>query len=59
MIGADLNRMVGSFEVVAPVLKAFDNGEHFPIVDIVVAFCRDALPRPEGDRMQDSIDVWL
>ena len=48
-----------SFEVMAPVLEALDNGEHFPVVDIVIAFCWNTLPRPECDWVQDSIGVGL
>ena len=51
MIGANSDRILRSFEVVTPVLEAFDNGEHFSIVDIVIASRRDALSGPKGNRM--------
>ena len=54
-----MDRMEGSFKIVAPVLEAFDNGEHFTIVDIVIAFCGKTLPRPERDGMEDAVGVRL
>ena len=51
VIGANVDRMQGSFKVVAPVFEAFYNGEHFAIVDVVIAFRRDALPGPKCDRV--------
>ena len=37
MIEANVNRVFGSFEVVTPSFEAFDNGEHFTVMDIIVA----------------------
>ena len=51
VIGANVDRILRSFEVVTSVLEAFDNGEHFSIMDIIVAFCRDALSGPKGNRI--------
>ena len=54
-----MDRMQGSFEIVAPMFEAFDNGEHFAVVDIVIAFCGNTLPRPEGDGMEDAVGIRL
>ena len=43
----------------APVFEAFDNGEHFAVVDVIIAFCRNALPRPELDGVEDAVGVGL
>ena len=51
VIGANADRILRSFEIVSPVLEAFDNGEHFAVVDVIVAFRRDALSGPKGNRM--------
>jgi hypothetical protein len=42
VVGKDLEGMSGSFKVVAPVLHTLDDGKHFPVGNIVVAFCREA-----------------
>ena len=38
MIGEKGDRMGGSLEVVAPMVKGVDNGEQLPIINIIVAF---------------------
>ena len=43
----------------APVFEAFDNGEHFAVVDVIIAFCGNTLPRPERDGMEDAVGVRL
>jgi hypothetical protein len=47
--------MSGAFEVVSPMSHAFNNGEHFAIVDIVVAFGRKAFSRVKGYRVPSVI----
>jgi hypothetical protein len=51
VIREDLNRVASPFEVVPPVPHAFDDGEHFPVGDIVVAFCRGAFAGEVGNRV--------
>ena len=46
-------------KIVAPVFEAFDNGEHFAVVDVIIAFCGDTLPRPEGDRVENADCIRL
>ena len=51
VIRANSDRILRSFEVVTPVLEAFDNGEHFSVMDIVIAFLRNALSEPKCNRI--------
>ena len=46
--------MFSSFQVMTPMLHRLNYGEHFTIVDIVVALCRRALARPISDRVQTA-----
>ena len=39
MVGKDLYRKRGSVEVVSSGLQSADNGEEFPVIDVVVSFC--------------------
>jgi hypothetical protein len=38
VVGDDLERLGKSFQEVPPVLEGLDDGEHLPVVDLVVAF---------------------
>ena len=51
VIGEDLDWVAGSFKVMAPMSHRFDNGEKFPVVDVVIALCRGALTRIKGYRV--------
>ena len=51
VIGANVDGILKSLEIVSPVLEAFDNSKHFSIIDIIVAFCRDTLSGPKCNRM--------
>ena len=51
MIGVNVDRILRSFEIVMPVLEAFNNGKHFAVMDIIIAFRRDTLSGPKGDRI--------
>ena len=51
VIGANTERVFGSFKIVTPVVEVFDNGEHFMIMDIVIAFHRDTLSGLKCDEM--------
>ena len=56
VIGTNVDRMFGTFKIMTPVLEAFDNGEHFAIVDIIVAFRRGTLPGDQPElRMVPSL----
>ena len=59
MIGTDVDGMFGTFEIVTPVFEAFDNGEHFTIMDIVIAFCGDTLSGPKCDGVWNTISIRL
>ena len=50
VIGANSDKILRSFEIVSLVLEAFDNGKHFMIMDIIVAFHRDALLGPKCNK---------
>ena len=41
------------------MFEAFDNCEHFAVVDVIVTFGGNALPGPEGDGVQDTVSVGL
>ena len=41
VICEDLDGEWGSVEVVPPGFQGTDNGKEFPVVDVVVSFCRD------------------
>ena len=43
LIRGNVDRMHRSFEVVTPMFEAFDNGEHFVVTDIMIAFRGNAL----------------
>jgi len=38
MIGEDLDGMARTFKVVAPVFHGSENGEHFTVMDVIIAF---------------------
>jgi hypothetical protein len=40
MIGEDHDSVFGAFTVVAPVTESNNNGKHFAVVNVVVAFSR-------------------
>ncbi|KAG6894049.1 hypothetical protein C0992_007693, partial [Termitomyces sp. T32_za158] len=49
VVRVDLDMMPGSFEVGAPLLKGFNNGEELLVVDVIVEFCTDHRPGVEGN----------
>ena len=53
VIGEYLDRMPGSFEVMAPMFYRFDDGEHFAVMNVIVEFGRDTFSRIECDRVPD------
>ena len=40
VVGEDLDREGGSMEVVAPGFQGADDGKEFPVVNVIVSFCR-------------------
>ena len=55
MVRKYLDGELGAFEIVAPVLHGFDNGQHFSIMNVIVAFGRKTFPRPKCHRVKDAI----
>jgi len=55
VIGSYPDRMLRSFKIVTPMLHGFDNGEHFAVVSVVVAFGGSTFARPEGHRVQTTV----
>ena len=51
----DGDGMFGAFAVVTPMTESENNGKHFAIVNVVVAFSRIGLARPESDGMELTI----
>ena len=41
VISEDLNGKGGAMEIVSPGLQSMDDCKEFPVVDVVVPFCRD------------------
>ena len=51
--------MFGSHEVMMPFLQGLDDSKEFPIVDIVISFCRGEGGRMIGTGMEISIGILL
>ena len=47
--------MSGSFQVVPPVSHTVDDGEHFPVGNVVVALCGGAFAGEEGDGVPGGV----
>ena len=59
MVSKEGDRVVGSLEVVAPVVKSVNYGEQFPIVDIIVTFSGGEGLGKIGARVKVTIIISL
>ena len=59
MIGEDLNGEGGSVEVVSLGFQGMDDGKEFPVIDVIVSFCRDEQLREVGIGMPVTVQVGL
>ena len=59
VVGDDFEGLGKSFEEVAPVFEGFDDGEHFSVVDLVVAFGGLHGGGAESDWMPKTIFLLL
>ena len=53
------HQMFGSSEIMMPFLQGLDDREEFPIIDVIISFCRGEGGRMTGTRMEVSIGVLL
>ena len=51
--------MTGALEVMTPVIQGMDDGEQFPIVDIVILFCRGKCLRKVHTGVEVSVVILL
>ena len=59
MVGKEGDRMVGSLEVVSPVVESMNYSEQFPIVDIVVSFSGGEGLGKIGARVKVTVIILL
>ena len=59
MVSKDLHRKQGPMEVVSPGLQSTNNGEEFPVIDVIVLFCRREQLGKIGAGMPVTVGVCL
>ena len=55
MVGNDINRKGGTFQVMPPCLESLEDGEKFLVVDVVIQFCRSESAGMESNGVEFRI----